>query len=187
MIARLPARVDLLPEPLQPGAAGGLGGARLVAAAERVRLDPEVGDEIGGDLPRELRVDLRRDALRRQHGHRGQRRGVASCARAGDGRLGPRRNAGEHEHAREGRRAGERQRAERGRRRAARTTSLQARRRAASTTGRAAQTIVSAPSSATFVQNSVVCGAISSTASERDRDGVDAAPDPAPRASSSGR
>ena len=39
---------DLLPEALEPRAAGRLGGAGLVAVAECVRLDPEIGDEIGG-------------------------------------------------------------------------------------------------------------------------------------------
>ena len=109
-----------------------------------------------------------------------------SGRRAGDGRLGPRRDAGEHEHAGEHRRAGERQprragsgrgRANAGRRRGAST----------STSGRAAQTIQSAPSSATFVQNSVICGAISSTASSATATRVDAATRRGSSASSSGR
>ena len=58
---------------------------------------------------------------------------------------------------------------------------------AGSRTGRAAQTIQSAPSSATFVQNSVVCGAIRSTARRADGDGVDAPARSGPSASSSGR
>ena len=71
---------------------------------------------------------------------------------------------GEHEHAGEHRRAGERGGTEPVAARP-RERGLQARRQHIDARGRAAQTIQSAPSSATFVQNSVTCGAISSTAS----------------------
>ena len=85
------------------------------------------------------------------------------AAAAGDGRLGSRGNAGEHEHTGEHRRAGEGGRTEpvAARPRERRTAGAA---HSTSTTGRAAQTIQSAPSSATFVQNSVTCGAINSTA-----------------------
>ena len=106
MIALRPGGADLRPEPLQPRSTRRPGGARLVAGAERVRLDPEVGDEVARDLPRELRVDLRRDSLRRQHRQLRQGSG-RSDGGAGDGRLGPRGDTGEHQHSGEDRRAGE--------------------------------------------------------------------------------
>ena len=106
-------------------------------------------------------ADLRCHPLRGQHRQLRQR--ADRNGRPGDGRLWTRGNAGEHEHTGEHGRAGERRDTEpvAARPREGSCRRGDTRRRC----GRAAHTIQSAPSSATFVQNSVTWGAINSTAS----------------------
>ncbi len=170
MIALVPAAPICAHSPWSRVPPAALAARGLVAGAERVRLDPEVRDEVARDLPRERRADLRCHPLRGQD--RQLRQGLGRSGGPGHGRLGTRGNAGEHEHRGEQGRAGERGGTEPVAARAAANTGCR-RGASTSTTGRAAQTIQSAPSSATFVQNSVTCGAISSTASRATDDGVD--------------